>query len=155
MPKSKKKQPALRSDRAAGTEHDTDILFGMARSVWACLWGDEQEELGENLSGVDLYEDAPETPNWAEKWATKLADCIVRINNGRELSQLYFMAQQSGFTRDMETFGSYLGMEAVGSGLHWTDSLSSGQTPLPILVPAYEFYEGAERSEPDIRFVHT
>ena len=144
MPKTKRKAP--------GFSHDSEILHGMSRGVWASHWADEQEEKGKSVrGGTDLYEVAPKTPGWAMKWANKLAGTIQHLN-GIEVDELFEMARNAGFKKDKESFGFYLGMQAVGSGVHWTDDLTAVETPT-ILVPDYEFYKGAELHDPDIRFV--
>jgi len=133
------------------TPHDSDILAGMARGPWASHWGDQAEEKGERLSGVDLYEAAPRTPRWASRWAKKLADALVNLNDA-SLASLYDLAVQQGYPRDSEAFGFHLGMQAVGHGVSWTDDVR-GHPDLKILIPDYEFYPGAERNSPDLRFV--
>jgi hypothetical protein len=151
MPKSLK----FKSHRDVGMHHDPEITLGMARGVWASHWANEQEEAGESFSGQDIYEAAPDAPTWAEKWAKKLASSICHLNGDRPLDLLFREAQQAGFPRDRETFGFYLGMQAVGHGVHWTDDVPFKNERPEILVPSYEFYEGAERSEPDTRLVHS
>lgn len=143
MPKSKRKAP--------GFSHDSEVLQGMSRGVWASHWSNEQEEKGRSFSGRNIYEIAPKTPAWAVKWAKKLAGTIHDLN-GLTIDELFEMAQASGFDKDREAFGFYLGMQAVGSGIHWTDDIPHLDTP-KILVPDYQFYPGAEKSDPDIRFV--
>jgi hypothetical protein len=124
----------------------------MSRGVWALYWAQEQEEAGKSFSGTNIYEIAPDAPGWAEKWAEKLAGSICHLNGNLTLDHLYLTALEAGFPRDREAFGYNLGMQAIGSEVHWTDDISVGPDTPKILVPSYEFYEGAERSEPDVRF---
>jgi hypothetical protein len=154
MAKSRKKPLVFRAHQDVGGHHDPEILLGMARGVWADYWAQEQEEAGESFSGQDIYAAAPDAPTWAEKWAKKLANSIIHLNGDVSLDTLFKAARQAGFPKDRETFGFYLGMEAVGHGIHWTDNVPHSDEIPKILVPDYEFYEGAERSEPDLRFVH-
>ena len=151
MPKSK--PLVFRARRAIGAHFDPEILLGMARGVWSLMWADEQEERGRSLSGMDIYEEAPDAPDWAERWAGRLATCILRINK-RSPEELYEEAVRAGFHKNRETFGYYLGMQAVGHGVHWTDDVPYSKDRPEILVPSYEFYEGAEQGEPDTRFIH-
>lgn len=132
------------------TAHDPDILRGMARGPWAVHWANEAEEAGESFSGVDLYEIAPKTPRWAEKWARRLADSIAGLNQA-SLSELYQHAVSVGYSRDKESFGYHLGMQSTGEGVSWSDDSSAGHHG-DILLPYYVFYEGAETHDPDIRF---
>lgn len=143
MPKTKRKAP--------GFSHDSEILHGMSRGVWANHWASAQEEKGRSFSGQNLFDIAPKTPAWAVKWANKLADTIQKLN-GIDVDALFEMAREAGFDKDRESFGFYLGMQAVGAGVRWTDDLSSRDAP-KILVPSYQFYPGAEQAEPDIRFI--
>ena len=140
-----------RNKNTTDDRHHPEILRGLARGPWADAWASEQEEKGRSFSGMDLYEVAPEAPRWAEKWAKKLASSIVALNH-LSLDDLYAVACEAGFQKSEETFGFYLGMQAVGHGVAWTDDLSARDTP-KILIPSYEFYHGAENSEPDLRFV--
>jgi len=151
MSKPRKKPLVFRANRDIGGHHDPEILLGMARGVWADHWAQEKEEAGVSFSGRDIYEAAPEAPSWAEKWAKRLANSISALNGNVSLNRLYLAAKEAGFPKDRETFGFYLGMEAVGHGVNWTDDIS-GEHP-EILVPDYEFYEGAEKHDPDTRFV--
>jgi hypothetical protein len=138
MPKSKKNRRS---------EHDSEILRGLAHGPWTMRWASEQEEQGESFSGMDIYELAPEAPRWVARWASAVADTIVQIN-GRSLEDLYLRAQGEGFTKNRETFGYYLGMQATGEGVRWDDDLSG--TDLKIKVPSGELYEG---TKPDLRFI--
>ena len=61
---------------------------------------------------------------------------------------LFTAAKAVGFPRDEETFGFYLGMQAVGHGIAWDDF---GKTDLVIKIPSMEFYENAK---PDLRFIN-
>ena len=149
----RKKPLVFKARRAKGGHHDPEITLGMARGVWADHWAHEQEEAGESFSGMDIYEAAPDAPTWAERWAEKLASSIVALN-GAPLDSLYRAAKTAGFPKDRETFGFYLGMQAVGHGVNWNDDISVGPNTPTILVPDYEFYEGAERNQPDVRFAH-
>ena len=126
--------------------HDRYVLRGMARGPWSNAWAQEQEEQGESFSGMDIYEAAPEAPRWAERWAKRLADAIVEINDA-PLDHLFTAAKAVGFPRDQESFGFYLGMQAVGHGIRWDDDVS---TDLKIGVPSMEFYKNAK---PDLRFI--
>jgi len=141
MAKAKRK-----ASRTPSSRHDTEILLGMARGPWADRWANEQEEAGESFSGQDIYELAPEAPRWAEAWAVRIADAIVKLN-GASLDELYHVAQREGFSKDREAFGFYLGMQSCGHGVAWDDDFA---TDVKIKLPSAEFYEGAQ---PDLRFV--
>ena len=128
-------------------QHDPDILRGIGRGPWACQWADEQAEHGASFFGVDIYEAAPENPEWVNTWSGKLADAIVDLN-GCSLFELFTRAVNDGFPKHAETFGYYLGMQADGHGVAWDDDHCA---KLTILLPYTEMYEGANI---DRRFDH-
>jgi hypothetical protein len=120
--------------------HDPEILRGMVRGPWADLWACEQEEQGASFSGKDIYEVAPEPPRWAKQWGANLATKILLVNIDRPsrvsskpgLLGLYEDAVSDGFAKNKETFGYYLGMQACGHGVSWTDDHSSS---MKITIP--------------------
>lgn len=116
-----------------------EILRGMARGPWADYWACEREEQGESFSGVDIYDAAPETPEWAEHWAVILCSEIAHAN-GVSIAALFSIAQKLGFARDAESFGCSLGLQAVGHGVSWADDCPPGSYDA-IKIPHREFYE--------------
>ena len=134
--------------KSTGPKPDSEVLLGMAKGPWASHWANEQEEDGVSFSGVDIYDEAPNPPRWVMTWARSLAAVIEKLN-GSTLDELYAAACRAGFAKNPETFGYYLGMQAVGHGVHWTDD---GADNIGIKVPSIELYEGASV---DLRFVHT
>lgn len=119
------------------SEHNTEILYGMARGPWADHWSHVQEERGRSLSGQNIYDICPEPPRTAKAWARRLADSIVEANDGLGLEPLFLSARDAGFEKSREDFGFYLGCEATGMGIRWDDDIS---TDLKIEVPYREFY---------------
>ena len=120
------------------SSEDAEILTGMARGPWVMHWAREQEEAGESLSGVDVYEAAPSTPRSAVKWAAELGRGILAANHATSLEQLYQAAVAAGFAKDRETFGYYLGAQATGEGVSWDDDVSGSD--LKIQLPHSEYY---------------
>lgn len=129
------------------TSENSEILFGMARCPWSSYWASEAAEQGEQLSGVDVYAEAPDAPKWAKKWADHLADKIVLVNTTRRgrtsatsgLEGLYEEAVAEGYPGNREQFGIHLAAQATGMGIRWTDDLSH-KPQLEIIVPYDEFY---------------
>jgi hypothetical protein len=118
--------------------HDSEILDGISRGVWADHWAMEKEEKGASFSGVDIMDAAPRTPAWAKKWGKKIADEIVEGNGGRSLEQLYELVAANGYPHDRSHFGYHLGMQAAEHGVSWSDD-----TKLPhdaIKIPRHQFY---------------
>jgi hypothetical protein len=139
MPTRKKPLVFRKFRRVVGGHHDPEIKLGMARGPWADYWAQAQEEEGRSFSGVDLYEAAPDAPEWAEVWAQKLCEEIVRMNDSTSLDSLYRAAVREGFTKNRETFGFYLAMQSIGHGVAWDDDISGAD--LKIALPHTEFYE--------------
>ena len=133
--------PVTKSAKKRGkatSAEEVEILSGLARGPWAEYWAREQEEAGESLSGVDVYDAAPPTPESAEKWARALWVRISSANGGASLEQLYQAAVGAGFARDRESFGSSLGLQATGVGVSWDDDISGAE--IEIEVPSSEYY---------------
>jgi hypothetical protein len=117
--------------------HNREILYGMAKGPWAYHWAFEQEKKGHSFSGQNIYDLCPEPPRTAKTWARKLADDIVKSNDGLILEALFLAARHEGFDETREDFGICLGCEASGMGIRWNDDLA---TDLKIEVPYREFY---------------
>lgn len=121
------------------TKHDKEILGGIPRGVWADTWATEQEEKGHSFSGQEITSIAPKTPAWAKKWAQKIADEIVKLNN-RSLDSLYEEVVACGYPHDKDQFGLHLGMQTAGHGISWEDDIPYGRCSLEIKLPQREFY---------------
>ena len=117
--------------------HDREILYGIAKGPWADAWANKQEGKGRSFSGQNIYDLCPEPPRTAQRWAWKLAGEIVEANEGLTLEALFLAAREAGFDKSREDFGFYLGCEACGMGISWTDDVS---TDLKIKIPYREFY---------------
>ncbi len=121
-------------------DDDDEILTGIPRGVYADAWAMEEEEKGESFSGMDLYEIAPETPAYADKWARKTAREIIKLNpKFKNLTELYEFAKSKGYGNDAEHFGYHLGMQSVGHGVSWSDDARAGHHD-DIKLPSTEFY---------------
>ena len=121
------------------TIHDEEILYGMAKGPWADFWALREEKRGQHFGGMNIYDICPEPPAKAKAWARKIADQIVRMNEGLSLEALYLAARHDGFSEDREDFGFHLGCQASGMGIRWDDNLTPN-VELEIKVPYNEFY---------------
>lgn len=112
---------------------DTEILCGMARAIWVMAWASWAQELTAaerkqhgvpRMSGADLDEIAPPTPDSAERAARDLYTLIERAN-GKTPGELFERAcQVDGCDADAENadlFGHYLAMQSMGEGVSWFD----------------------------------
>ena len=122
---------------------DKEVIKGMARGPWANYWASKQEEKGRSFSGIDVYEAASATPLWAKKWAKKVADEIVRLNDkwGKTSIGGYANSIRHCFKTppDYEKIGFWLGCQAAGIGISWTDDLPN-KPPFTLKIPRIEFY---------------
>ena len=93
-------------------QQELEIIVGMAHCVWALSWADEQDRTAEgvSLSGMDVYEVAPNTPFEAERLAYFVARKIEALNR-RTLSS-YFEAIGGD---DAEGFGCDLMLACLGN----------------------------------------
>jgi hypothetical protein len=122
----------------ATLQYQNPILFGMAKGPWAIWWADREEEKGRSFSGLDIYEESPFPPAAAVKWAEDVASEYIKLNNVRALEDLAQIATRAGFTKDEESFGMYLGCQATGAGISWSDDCPAGSHDL-IKAPYREF----------------
>lgn len=131
---------------------DKAVLYGMAKGPWSAHWASEQEEKGESFSGTDVYEAAPDPPAWANAWAKKVSGEIVKLNKAKlgiipkfgktsiaDIAQNIFYAYPEKARPDYEQIGLWLGCQAAGMGVRWTDNLP-GKARFSVKVPQYEFY---------------
>lgn len=123
------------------------VIEGIARCAFAMAWADEQEEKAqrdephENLSGCDIYEVAPRpNPKYAYDYAKRVCEQIEKQN--APLDDMYFQAQEKGYDKDAENFGSALILSAQGQGAGWKVDYNDPAFVLP-LVDSLE-YEGDE-----------
>jgi hypothetical protein len=143
-PESKKLERGvpISYQRKTVPKHDSEILEGIPRGVWADFWAQEQEEKGRSFSGQEITSLAPKTPAWAKQWAREVADEIVKLN-GKSLQDLYAMVANRELTKPFpyarDQFGLLLGMETVGHGISWLDD-TRGLPEDAIKLPSRQFY---------------
>jgi hypothetical protein len=111
-------------------------MNGLARTLWVLAWGDAMDEAGRGreLSGQDLNEIAPETPDAAYFQAYRVAGKIEQANGVGSLYVILAAAAraeiencseeaQDDFTNEhAERFGDCLAHMAMGTGVSWFDS---------------------------------
>lgn len=125
----------------AGVDY-SDIIDGIARTLWALAWADHEEAHGRSLSGVAIDIEAPETPENARESARTLAERIAAANGRRGfdgLAELWKgVAERAGANpedcEESERFGYFLTMEALGHGVAWADD----NPPHGLNVPDFE-----------------
>lgn len=123
------------------TSRDT-IIASMAKTLWVTAWADEIEERSSqgdeaaravmrNWPRNDLMDLAPEVPPTAYVMAATLTSAI------ESLSQMPLEAALAACcdvvdAEAADEFGHYLVMEALGSGVSWTDD---GAPPHGMTLP--------------------
>jgi hypothetical protein len=114
---------------------DTDILAGMERAIWVTSYADWVENMTKaerkaagtpvNLDGVDWSRDAPPAPASAQMAAQDLYLAYERANGSKTPGQLYELAVHadgaSATDELADTFGHYLAMMALDTGVSWFD----------------------------------
>lgn len=124
------------------------IIAGMARAMFVSAWGDLEEDQGRSYPGQDLMDVAPETPDYVLIKANECAEAIEKANFAPldALLTLAFTAEHKGkrdknisitewIGENAELFGHYLAMEAMGTGVSWSDD----HARIHIKIPDYEF----------------
>lgn len=136
---------------ARETEPDSreEIIKGMARCAFVCEFADAVDNAKSNdspdadrlpnLSGCELYDVAPfdRMPASYYGWADKTAMAIERANDGKSLADIYSETErETAGDDDDKTFGHYLAMSFIGSGVSVSEEYRDGDA---IKVPFGEF----------------
>lgn len=110
---------------------------GMAKALWADAWASAEEEAGRSHSGEEIMDIMPEVPHEALIDAYRLVGYFEEAN-GVSLSQLFDQAMNADqidpaiVSNDYkESFGHYLAMAAIGSGVSWFDDHESFDLNVP------------------------
>lgn len=142
---------------------DTDILDGMARAIWVTSWGSWVEGMSReerkaegipSMSGRDVDDVAPETPESAYEAARDLYLLITRANGKSPGELLEVACRADGCewnSENAELFGHYLAMQAMGEGVSWFDD--HAQFPLKFPPRGFEAHydDGAVWWSPQVR----
>ena len=114
------------------------FVEGAARAVWVQAWADHQESKGKALRG-ELMHQAPATPLSAYVWAGELMGRIAEKNK-TSIHVLAVRAAEADGTTDInvEEFGHYLAMQALGHGVSWFDD--HAKFPLKLPHMEYDYY---------------
>jgi len=106
----------------------TIILKSIARTLFVSAWASWNAQYGNtNVSGKDLMELAPETPDFMADHAQKVLTGWLEKNNISEKALIYLAKETWGLgvatdEKIMEAAGQYLAMESMGSGVSWLDN---------------------------------
>jgi len=110
------------------------FLTGAARALWVSAWASAQEEDGVSMSGMDLDECAPPTPNEALIEAAKWIGALEAVN-GKHLARIEYEGLiADGYSSDESASDYWVGardaryamghglmLEAMGHGASWFD----------------------------------
>ena len=102
-------------DRAARLQAREDLIDSMARTVWCNAWASAMEEAGRSISGAKIEEVAPPTPAEAHRVAEAFMAALEEAN---DVALERVWEELDGEAKDL---GHYLIMEALGTGVAWTD----------------------------------
>jgi hypothetical protein len=118
-----------------------DIVESMARTLYVMDWIEREEEKGRTYPGQELFDVAPPTPRVAYRAARRLAD---RIEERNKLSlDAIYVAAAAAPGRHLreptpEDFGYSLTMQALGTGVAWSDN----HPDVDIKLPRIEYHRG-------------
>lgn len=125
------------------------ILEGMARVLWADLWGCAEEDKGRTYPGQDLMVIAPPTPPEAYLDAARLIGALEQAN-GLGIWTLWKRACDAEYPDDERRamdmfndqdlarhFGSDLMLEACGHGVSWFDDRNAFDLVVPSFEPSF------------------
>lgn len=140
----------LVTDLAEGNAFQASAIEAAARVVFHSAWAEAMEEAGRGaeLSGRNVAEIAPETPADFLESGRYLIGLIEGLN-GATVEDLYERAMEAQFPKNFgrregtaqgtkfhpERFAECLALEAMGSGVAWTDDAA----PFEIEMPSVEF----------------
>lgn len=119
------------------TQH---IAEQIARAFFVSAWASAREERGQSFSQQNLYDVAPETPDYVQKSAMELIRAMERLNK-MPMRKMYEQALERDELIDApdirDDFGFLTAMQALGYGVRWTDSHKDHG----LKVPWYQFSE--------------
>ena len=105
---------------------EVDIFEAVAKALWAdawSSWADENPDDAGSLSGVEIFDVLPPTPEPYTREAYRLVGA-VEYRNSLDIHALHAGTPEYP---DPENFGHYLAMQAMGHGVGlWEESESWG-----------------------------
>ena len=127
-----------------------ELIDGAARAMFVCWWADQcscgwdyetcrlngdsmegwdptAEHIPNDPGGVELMDIAPETPQSAVDEAKHLLKTVMLDNETWKA-----VLAREEVQADLEGFGHYLAMEAMGHGVAWSDSHDDHGFKLPL-----------------------
>lgn len=109
-----------------------EIISSIARTFWVTWWADREEERGRRFPpGTELFEVAPRTPRAALEEAGKFIHEMEKANR-MPLAAMYARAVRAAGEEDVaDLFGYYTAMQAMGSGVAWTDDYPDHGLEIP------------------------
>ena len=115
---------------------DVGMVEGFEEAVWLPQWAQAMEEARRSLPRNITRESAPGVPLSALELARRFALALI-CENDASLTELWQRASDAeGADVNPTELGWYLGMEAQGHGVAWTDN----HAPFPIRVARAEWW---------------
>jgi RNA binding exosome subunit len=119
-----------------------EIIDAAARAFFVNDWADREGEAGRTYPGEDLMDVAPDTSKSAEAFGKKFIEAIEK-KQGKSIEKLYVRAATDDSSKHLkkpteEDFGYALAMQALGTGVAWSDD----HPELGWKPPRVEFYDG-------------
>lgn len=124
------------------------IIEGIARAMHVSAWADQEEEKGRTYPGEELMDVAPKTPRKAKDQAWRLVGMFEALNDlnmpaifiracvADKLTTYEAESWEDMYIEHGETFGHYLAMRALGTGVGWEDNHAESG----IVYPHFEYW---------------
>lgn len=133
-----------------------EIIRHAGRAMFASAWADYQEASpdGENLSGCEILDIAPETPIEALRAAVRLVRRVERMNGERIECTLERAAglpdRYADRECDPEHFGHYLAMQAMGHGVGLESVCDRDALALELPWTEFSYFDLNPEEYPDL-----
>lgn len=137
---AKRKAKRVSMTRGFDNMFTESFVDGAARAAFVLSWADHEEEAGRTYPGRDLMDVAPDTPLSAYAWAGELIGQLEALNKKGIHEIGYAAASADGVDWedfDGNDFGHYMAMEALGTGVAWTDDHE--KLPFKLKMPFMEY----------------
>lgn len=122
---------------------EQDFEFHAAKAFFASAWADAADESEDSTigAGTEIFDGMPDEIDPAAMHAAKTLRMDIERKNGRSISELMFYIEDAGDgdrPNEMEYFGHYAAMQAMGHGVGLGDAFGSDVRE-HIKIPYVEF----------------
>ncbi len=113
------------------TQHIADQI---GRTFFVSAWASGREERGQSFSGQEIFDVAPKTPEYMERMGLEYVRTMERANQ-MPMRKMYEQALEKANLSDdpdhRDDFGFLTAMQAMGTGVRWTDDYEDHGLKVP------------------------